>query len=134
MIQGLVIGKMPIEAVPLQPEQRQKFGLPPSGLTLFYPAGEDGVFIDLEQNDFTVWFSGDDCEGVTSALHTALTRVFPKVQQLDEVPHPRDSRMKARVYRVDLGGGRLAAISTEFGQVGAKRKFTARIKAQQRPG
>ena len=109
-------------------------GLPPGGVSMFYPAGEDGVFIDLEKNDFTVWFSGGDCEAVTNALHTALTRAFPKAQQLDDVAHPRDSRMRARAYRVDLGEARLATILTEFGEAGSKHKFTARIKAQQRTG
>jgi hypothetical protein len=134
IIQGSVKGKAPVEPVVLSKEQRQKLGLnQPDSLTLFYPAGQEGVFFDGGANMFRIWFNGDDCEAATDALHRALMRAFPAAQQLDEVAHQEDPRMRARVYRVELGGGRLATISTSFGSAApGRRKFIAEVKSLRR--
>jgi hypothetical protein len=133
MIRGEVKGKAPVEPAVVSPEERAKLGLPRDNLTLFYPAGESGVFLDMGGNTFTVWFTGEDCEKATSALHERLTRAFPKTRQLDDVPHPKNKHMRARVYRTELGDGRLAAISTSFSRLASgQEKFTVRVIAQQR--
>lgn len=133
IIQGTVKGEAPVKPMPLAMSERDKLGLEPGGLTLFYPAGEEGVFVDARADTFLVWFAGGDCANVTSVLHDALMRAFPAARQLDDVAHKIDSRMRARVYRVDLGGGRLAAIHTSFSDAGPGRyKFAARVVAQQR--
>jgi hypothetical protein len=133
IIQGNVKGTTPIAPATLVEAERAKLGLAPGGMTLFYAAGEEGVFFDMSGNIFTVWFTGDDVIESTRLLHEALTRAFPKAKQLDEVKHKADSRMRARVYRVELGAGRLAAIETSFALAGGRHKFMARVIAQQRP-
>ena len=133
IIQGTVKGKAPVEPIVLSKEQREKLGFTgASSLTLFYPAGEEGVFFDGASNTFKIWFRGADCERVTTALHDALMRAFPAAQQLDDVAHKRDPRMRARVYRVDLGEGRLATISTSFWDSGSMNSFVAEIKSFRR--
>ncbi len=133
IIQGNVKGTTPIAPARLAEAERQKLGLTEPGITLFYAAGEEGVFFDAATSSFTVWFAGGDIMDVTRLLHETLLRAFPKAKQLDEVKHKADARMRARVYRVELGEGRLAAIETSFGQASGRHKFTARIIAQQRP-
>ena len=133
IIQGTVKGKTPIEPVPLMKAEREKLGLAEAGMTLFYPAGEEGVFFDMSGNSFTLWFAGEDVMEATRLLHDALMRAFPQTQQLDDVAHKADPRMRARAYRVELGEGRLAAIDTSFAPAGGKHKFIARVIAQQRP-
>jgi hypothetical protein len=133
MIQGTVKGKAPIEPVVLSKEQRQKLGLSqPDSLTLFYPAGQEGVFFDGGANTFRIWFNGEDCEAATDALHGALMRAFPDAKQLDDVAHPTDPRMRARVYRVELAGGRVATINTSFGASAGRHTFMAEVKSLQR--
>lgn len=133
IIQGTVKGKAPIEGVPLRPVERNKLGLTEQGLTVFYPAGKEGVFFDMGKNTFTVWFTGDDYEKAAPALHDALMRAFPSAKQLDDVPSKQNSKMRARVYRVELSGGRLAGIETSFWQASGKTKFMAKVAAQKRP-
>ncbi len=133
IIQGSVSGTTPIAPAPLVEAERKKLGLNEPGVTLFYPAGQEGVFFDATANVFTVWFSGEDVIETTRLLHEALMGAFPKAQQVDEVKHKADPRMRARVYRVELGQGRLAAIETSFGLTSGGHKFTARVIAQQRP-
>jgi hypothetical protein len=134
IIQGTVSGKAPIEGVVLTAPEREKLNLKSEGITIFYPAGETGVFFDMRENEFTLWFDGGDCDRATSALHDRLTKTFPTARQLDDVPHPRDQRMRARVYRVELGSGKLAAVKTSFG-AGSRGsdKFVVHVVAQQRP-
>lgn len=132
IIDGTVRGKTPVAPATLQPAERAKLGLPAGGVTLFYPAGEEGVFLDLERSEFSVWFTGGDCEAATAALHQKLMHAYPGAKQLDDVGHPLDNRMRARAYRVELGAGRLGAISTAFSMVAGKHRFTARVIAQQR--
>lgn len=134
MIRGDVKGKAPVAAAPLTPEQRAKLKLDPQGITAFYPAQDEGVFFDVAGSALVVWFSGGDTDRATISLDGALKRAFPQTQQLDDVPHPRDSRMRARAYRVELGQGRLAAISTSFADLpDGRHTFTVRVLAQQRP-
>jgi hypothetical protein len=60
-------------------------------------------------------------------------RAFPAAKQLDDVAHKLDPRMRARVYRVELGGGLLATIDTSFAQSGPrKHKFVAVVKSFKR--
>ncbi len=134
MIQGAALGKAPIEGLPVTPEERAKLKLDPQGLTVFYPAQDQGVFFDIMSTSFQLWFTGGDVERATNALDAALKRAYPQTQQLDDVPHQRDARMRARVYRVQLPAGRLAAISTSFADLrDGTHKFAVRIQAQQRP-
>ena len=134
MIQGEVAGKAPIPGLPVTPEERAKLNLDPAGLTVFYPAQDEGVFFDMMNTSFQLWFAGGDIDRATNALDTALKRAFPKFQQLDDVPHQRDKRLRARVYRVQLQQGRLAAISTSFKDLkDGRRQFRVQIQAQARP-
>lgn len=134
MIRGDVKGQAPVPPIPLTPEERARLNLDPKGATLFYPAQDEGVFFDMMNTEFTLWFTGGDVERATNALDAALKRWFPKAKQLDEVKHRLDARMRARVYRVELGEGRLAAISTSFADLpDGRHKFAVHIQAQQRP-
>lgn len=134
MIRGDVKGKAPLAPVPLTPEERAKLKLAKGGITVFYPAQDEGVFFDMGGTHFTLWFTGGDVDRASLALDAALKRNFPKATQLDEVKHKRDARMCARVYRVELGQGRLAAISTSFSDLpDGRHKFAVHVQAQQRP-
>ncbi|MEQ1619211.1 MAG: hypothetical protein ABL883_12810 [Terricaulis sp.] len=134
MIMGEVAGQSPIAGLPVTPEERAKLNLDPAGLTVFYPAQDEGVFFDMMNTSFQLWFAGGDIDRATSALDSALKRAFPKLQQLDDVPHQKDKRLHARVYRVELPRGRLAAISTSFKDLkDGRRQFKVRIQAQARP-
>ena len=133
MIEGNVKGNTSAKPIILSDPEREKLGLKSEGPTLFYPAGQDGVFFDVGRSDFTVWFRGDDYEKATAALHDALMQAFPTANQLDDVADALDSRMRARVYRVALSEGRIAAIETSFARSqSGKHKFIAHIIAQQR--
>lgn len=135
MIRGDIQGKAPLAPIPVTPEERAKLKLDPTGITMFYPAQDEGVFFDMNNTSFALWFSGGDVDRATDALDKLLKRGFPNAKQLDEVKHKRDARMRARVYRVELGQGRLAAISTSFSDLpDGRHKFAVRIQAQQRPG
>jgi hypothetical protein len=135
MIRGDVKGKAPLAPIPVTPEERSKLKLEPNGMTMFYPAQDEGVFFDITSTGFGLWFAGGDVERATDALDKALKRGFPKTKQLDEVRHKRNAKLRARVYRVELGEGRLAAISTSFADLpNGRHKFAVRIQAQQRPG
>lgn len=134
IIRGDVKGQAPLAPVPLTPDERAKLNLNPRGATLFYPAQDEGVFFDMTDSEFHLWFRGGDVERVTDALDAALKRGFPNAKQLDDVKHKRNGRLRARVYRVELGGGRLAAISTSFTDLAdGQHRFAVRILAQQRP-
>lgn len=134
MIQGEITGKAPISGLPLTPEERTKLHLDPTGLTVFFPAQDEGVFFDMMSSSFQVWFAGGDVDRATDALDAALKRAFPKLLQLDDVPHQHDRRLRARAYRVQLPQGKLAAISTSFKDLtDGRRQFMVRIQAQVRP-
>lgn len=133
MIRGDVKGKTPIEPVVLQPEERAKLGLAAGGPTLFYPAGEEGVFFDIVGHTFNIWFSGKECEKITNLLHAKLMQAFPDAKQLDDVEFTENRHMHARVYTVDLGKGLVATVRTAF----TRREelgftFYARIDSLQR--
>lgn len=133
MIRGDVKGAAPVGGIPLTPEERAKAGQASRGATVFYPAQDEGVFFDLGETEFKLWFRGGDIERLTGALDAALKRAFPAVQLLDDVPHSQDPRMHARAYRVELGGGRLAGVSTAFTDLkDGRRSATVTVKAQQR--
>jgi hypothetical protein len=136
IIQGAPKGKAPVQPMVLTKEEKAKLGIVGGDhLTLFYPAGGDGVFFDGSANTFRIWFSGEDSAEVTNALHNALTRAFPAAQQLDDVAHKIDPRMRARAYRVELGGNKLATIRTSFADLGpGKHRFEAEVKSLQRAG
>lgn len=134
IIQGKPRGKTPIEPVALSEEEKMRMGIVDKDrLVLFYAAGGDGVFFDGAPNTFRIWFTGEDTAEATNALHAALTRAFPRAEQLDDVAHKIDPRMRARAYRVELGDGKLATINTSFADLGPGRhRFTADIKSLQR--
>ena len=135
IIQGNVKGQVGADPVVLTPEERNRLGLSPGGSTVFYPAGEHGVFMDLAQSEFALWFTGSECLTATTVFHDALLRAFPQSKQLDDVPHQADPRMRARAYQVELKGGRLAAISTSFFSTAQGVPiFRVHIIAQQRMG
>ncbi len=134
MIRGDVKGQSPVPPIPLTPEERARLNLTPDGVTTFFPAQDTGVFFDMARTSFNVWFAGGDIERATNALDAAVKRGFPQAKQLDDVAHKRNSKLRARVYRIELGNGRLAAISTSFTDLAdGKHKFAVRVQAQQRP-
>lgn len=135
MIKGDIKGAAPTTATRLTEEERHRLGLKPEGLTVFYPAGEEGVFMDLYATEIALWFIGDDYQNATNALHTALLRAFPKTTQLDDVTHSKDKRLHARTYRVELQPRRFAAIQTSFRETkSGAQQFTVQIKAEHQPG
>jgi hypothetical protein len=131
IIQDNVNNHAPEGGALVTPEQRQKLGLAP-GLTFYFAAGGEGVFFDLGKSEFRVWFSGDDYQRASDALHGRLLQAFPRAEQLDDVASKTDPRLHARVYRVDLGNGRLAGVSTAYIASPSGMKFEARVVAQQR--
>lgn len=133
IIQGDVKGQAGARPVVLTPAERDRLGLKPGGSTLFYAAGQEGVFMDMGPSEFALWFTGGECVTAANILHDALMRAFPQTKQLDDVPHKADSRMRARAYRVELKNGRLAGINTSFlSTAKGVPIFRVQIIAQQR--
>lgn len=133
MIAGKVQGKAPVEGVPLQPEERRKLALSPQGLTVFYAAGEDGVFFDMADDKATIWYNGGDCDQGIGAFENNLKQAYPATKYLGETPNPSDATMRSRGYEVDLGQGRLAVIDATFpASATSKRQFALRVFAKKR--
>ncbi|MBY0562593.1 MAG: hypothetical protein K2P58_00305 [Hyphomonadaceae bacterium] len=132
MIRGDVAGRTPAPPAQLTDDERALLGLEPGGNTLFYPAGQEGVFVDMHGSACDVWFFGDDVRAATKLLHERLAKAFPAAQQMDDVAHPTDPEMRARAYRIELPGMKLATISTSFSDVRGRTMFKARVLAQRR--
>ena len=135
IIAGKVQGKAPVEPVALTQAERGKFGLEQASITLFYPAGEQGVFFDMAESNFMVWFNGADCDQAASVFDAALKRAYPNACQLEDITHSENARMRARIYQVELDEGRLAQIETGYpapGAGGPSGKFIVRVAALQR--
>lgn len=137
MIAGKVQGKAPVESVALTPEERGKLGLPPGGLTLFFPAGgasDDGVFFDMGGDNATIWYNRGDCDLGVGVFERALKQAYPATKYLGEKQNPNDATMRSRDYEIDLGAGKLAVIDVAFpaGATG-KRQFAVRVFAKKRP-
>jgi hypothetical protein len=130
-IAGNVQGKMPIEPVSLTELERADRGLAPGGQALMYPIGTGSVGVDLNGPTATVWFGEGDYDRALEALDAALKKGF-RVKQLkdDALPNPQTRR---RLYEVDLGNSRVAAVSADYAQRGSSdKRFLVRIVAQVR--
>jgi hypothetical protein len=132
---GAPQGKVSVPGAPLAPEQRAALGLRGAGATFHHACGQQGVFFDLTETLFTVWFSGDDCEQGPSLLESAFSAAKTRVRRLKEMDDPRARNVKVRVYEADLTPNRSALIEISFpthGAAGDARKFTARIEPRTR--
>lgn len=133
MIAGKVKGTAPVEGRALQPGERDRLGLKPGGLAIFYPAGEEGVFFDMNGSEATIFYNGGDCEQGIATFEAALKVAHPNTRYLGEVPNPNSAMMRSRGYEVDLGQGRLATIDASFpAGPGGQRQFAVRVFAKKR--
>lgn len=128
---GKVQGKMPMPPIPLSELERADIGLKQGGQTLFYPLPPTGVFIDMGGVVASVWFTQADSDRGLGAVEKALKHAFPRAKQLKDGAHPTEKDMRQRLYEIDFGGSRLAALELDYPARGAE-KFVARISAQAR--
>ncbi|MGQ0533579.1 MAG: hypothetical protein ACT4OF_12950 [Caulobacteraceae bacterium] len=135
IVAGTVQGKAPVEPIVVQPDERAKLGLPKGGVTLFYPAGEDGVFFDMAGSTATVWYYGGDCDKALKVFEAALMRAHPKARQISDEENPLNKEMRSRAYQIELGNSRVAVLDVGYVKPGARPKkpqFAVRVFAQLR--
>lgn len=132
MIAGNVQGKLPVEGVPLHPDERTKLGIDPNRMVIFYAADEDGVFFDMGGSTATAWFNGGDCSRALGHFDKTLKRAYPKARQVEDVDSPVNREMRSRIYQVELGEGRIGMIDVAYPKGGGKAQFAVRVFAQQR--
>lgn len=118
----------------LSAERRAALGRPPGGATLHYPAGEDGVFVDLQGAETTIWFTGADSAKALQQLEKALNKSYPKAVKQSDTPHPSLQGVRHRSYDVPLGGERAAVLDIAYpASGGASGRFVVRILAFTKP-
>lgn len=130
--QGKTPSEMPVKAVPLTAEEREKAGANPDALVVFYPVGDTGVFMQMHGNHMRVWYAGEDCDGVVAALEQAIQRAYPGATFQDEQPHLVAHGTNVRLYRVPLDAKHFAKIEVTFPiDRRVKQRFIVRIHAME---
>jgi hypothetical protein len=126
---GRAAGPFPPEGgEALSAERRAALGRPHGGATLHYPAGEGGVFVDLQGAETTIWFTGADSGKALQQLEKALSKSYPKAVKQSDKPHPSLRGVRHRSYDVPLGDGRAAVLDIAYpASGGASGRFAARI-------
>ena len=133
IVAGKPLSKMPIEALPLQREELQRLGLDPAGLAVFYPLGETGVFLYMQGSNARVWFSEADCDTALKTFERALTRAHPKAKFTQQIKHPEERGMSARLCRLELDKKHLADIVVTYPtDRAAKQQFLVHVQALER--
>jgi hypothetical protein len=133
MAQGKQPAKMPVEALPLQNEERERIQARPDGLAVFYPVGETGVFMEFGGNSASVWYEQVDCEGAVATLEQALNRAAPSVRFEKEAPHPDVSGMNVRFYRLETDSKRFVKIEVVHPvSREARQRFVVNLHALER--
>jgi hypothetical protein len=131
--QGKNPSEMPVKAVPLTAEEREKAGANPEALVVFYPVGDTGVFMQMHGNHMRVWYAGEDCDGVVAALEQAIRRAYPEATFLDDQPHMVAHGTNVRLYRVPLDAKHFANVEATFPiDRRVTQRFTVRIHTMER--
>lgn len=116
------------EGMRLSDEQRAGLGRDKGGITLFYPVGETGVFIDFHGAATSVWFSEADSSEALNEFEKALKKNYPMARQEEDKPHPTDEWTRQRSYDVPLGNDRVAVVDVAYPAPGSvPRGFLARV-------
>lgn len=130
--QGKNPSEMPVEALPLTPEEKVKAGANQHALVVFYPVGESGVFMQMHSSHMRVWYTDVDCDGVVAALEQAIQRAYPGASFVDEQPHLTAHATNVRLYRVPLDDTHYADVEAAFPiDRRARQHFTVRIHAME---
>jgi hypothetical protein len=131
--QGKLPEKMPVEAVILTPEQKQKAGAHPQALAVFYPLGETGVFMQMRGSQARVWYNGENCDDAVATLEQAIQRAFPAATFVDQQTHPDGAHINVRLYRVPITEGRFIDVETTYPiERGPRQQFVVRLHAKER--
>jgi hypothetical protein len=126
-IAGNVQGKMPMKPEPVADIDRAAVGLKQGGQTLLYRVAKDGVFIDLNGAQATVWFVEADFDRALAALDASLKKLRTKQVSDQALETPKQRR---RVYQVEFSGGRVALVDVEYAERGARQqRFYVQVTA-----
>jgi hypothetical protein len=126
--------RVAVNPLPLSEDERDRLGLKTPSATFIYPVGESGVVLDLTPSMATVMFRSGDCTAANAILERELLKRFPSMQQRSDGPHPVEGGMRARIYQLDLSGGRRAVVETAYPEAGASGgalRFVCRVHALQ---
>jgi hypothetical protein len=118
-IAGNVQGQMPMKPEPIGDIDRASVGLKQGGQTLLYRVAQDGVFIDLNGQLATIWFVDADFDRALAATDVMLKKYRGKQMSDEALEAPKNRR---RVYEVDFGNGRLATVSIDYSERGARQQ------------
>ena len=131
--QGKLPEKMPVEAVIMTPEQKQKAGAHPQALAVFYPLGETGVFMQMRGSQARVWYNGEDCDDAVATLEQAIRRAFPAATFLDQQTHPDGAHIHVRLYRVPITDARFIDVEATYPiERRERQQFVVRLHAKER--
>jgi len=129
-IAGRESGKLPVEGARLEEAKRAELGREPGGLTVFYPLGDGGVYMDFHDTATTIWFNGADSSDARIRVEDELKQAYPEFVVRSDQPDPRNEKMRLRAYDIGLGNGRAAAVDIAYPGPGANpRGFVARVLA-----
>ena len=128
VIAGTVSGQLGIAPIVLSERQLRDLGLPPDGTTMFYPAGDSGVFFDADEARLTIWFDGPDAARALGVVEAALKKGYPQAKQAKDEPDEREPGLRVRSYDLRFDNGRLATIDLGYPPAGAREaKFVAQV-------
>jgi hypothetical protein len=133
IVRGQKPAQMPIEALPLTDEEKEKAGANPKALVVFYPVGDTGVFLQMLGHQARVWFTGADCDGVVAKLEQAINTAYPGSTFNEEKPHMFAPKTNVRLYNVPVDDKRFATVEATYPiDREAKQQFAVRVYALER--
>lgn len=139
MIQDKVQGKLPIEGRLLTESEKRDRGMidalsVPGQMmshTILYPIAPEGVFLDLDRSQASVWFANTDADKALNLLDAGLKKNYPQVQQAEDMAHPDARGMRVRLYKVQLDPALLASLEVSYpAPGGGAKQFVVRVRAQ----
>lgn len=131
MVEGKQPAKMPIEAMPIEPEMRAKAGADPDALAVIYPVGDSGVFFQMHNATARVWFNNVNMDGALETFERALLTGYPKATFVEQLDHPMPG-MRVRLYNVPVDAKHFASVEVTYPTTPeARKQFIIRVHAQQ---
>jgi len=127
---GKTPAQMPVQAVPLNDEEKAKADANPDALVVFYPVGETGVFMQMHGNHARVWYTGADCDGVVAMLEKAINKAYPAATFKDEQPHLSAHGTNVRLYHVPVDPKHFVSVEATYPiDRRVRQQFAVRVHA-----
>lgn len=133
MMQGKPPAKMPLEALPLTDEEKERAGAAKEALVVFYPVEDTGVFLQLGRSRAAVWYSGVDCGPALPTLERALKARYPSLKFIEENAHTESPGVNVRIYRFEPDPKHYADLEVMLpASKKARQQFMVRMTAWER--